>query len=138
MPSKSMSPSSWECKEGCKPSKDPCKHLEKLLPRMDAGLYNFSINKGKRVRYHAMSYSDVIDSMAESVDATSIKAAEIEGFKDYLSQFSLAPIDVDVLICRYVFNWTFEEIGDYMGVGSTTAWKVHEQASQVIKDSKGE
>lgn len=106
----------WRCKEGCQITATPCPHLEKLLPKEDSySLLN------QRQNYAG---SNIDRYQPPVADRAKEKADFIKKYSD-----GLTPVEVDILVLRYVFDEEFGSIARELKLlGAETAFRVHGEA----------
>lgn len=99
MAKKPSEKSSWKCEHGCKPSKTPCKHLERVLrPVMDGTM---SLERRQEV------YELVMRQPGNS--------EQISRLTDSLHNYGLKDYEIDLIIDRYVGNLSLRELAKVHG-----------------------
>ena len=95
MAKKPLEKSSWTCNHGCKPSKVPCKHLERALgnPPWDGAM---TLERRLEV------YELVMRQPGTS--------AEVTRLADSLVKYGLKDYEIDLLIDKYIGNLSFREL----------------------------
>lgn len=97
--------STWACKHGCKVTKDPCQHLEALLPNPVTGDRNrpsFALAYVEDIEYTAYKYGD---------DGAFVMSDDkVKEFQREMRYCGLKEHEVDLLTAYYCHNMTYEEI----------------------------
>ncbi len=109
--SKKKSKKPWECKEGCKVTATPCKHLEKLLPSASAGRGT----DGAALIYKANI--DEMNSLAYDY-ASSYSPERIKSFIKKLESIGLQEYEITILVDRFCHNRTLAQITEDRGFTS--------------------
>lgn len=94
-PSKKKSTGYWECDQGCPLLKEPCEHLERLLPKPKKPLFTIGYNEDRhnvpRVKYISPEEREV-------------------SFRKWLAQYALPEEAVDFLIARMIDDKPLEVV----------------------------
>lgn len=121
MAKKHSEKSSWACDHGCKPSKVPCKHLERTLrPVMDGAM---SLERRLEV------YELVMRQPGNSEQIARLATA--------LHQYGLKDYEVDLIIDRYIGNLSLRELAKLHGyVSHMAVVRVLDEITGRLKKSK--
>lgn len=113
----------WKCEYGCRVTKTPCRHLESLLLRTDG--------KGRK----DPSFESVYKYSGNKVDSRYMptQAAREDRLKERL-QGIIDPIAVRILVLKYEFDETFEDISKELGINNTeTVVRLHEESLKKLR-----
>lgn len=102
---------SWACPEGCDVSTSVCRHLEKSLelPTNNTGFFTRHRVTGKKARY--IYLGDLSNVIPDKNDTRPIGEIEDE-FRKYISKHLTNPLQIDILVDRFVYNKTFKRIAE--------------------------
>ena len=102
----------------------PCKHLESLLPKEDS----YSLLNQKQ----SYAGTNVDRQQANIVDRIKEKS-------DFINKISndLLPMEVDILVLRYVYDETFSTISKELKIFNTeTVVRIHNDSLKKLKQRK--
>jgi hypothetical protein len=92
-----------------------CKHLAREMPK-------------ESVRETPIHYVDQYP--APEQDKT-----EFTEFRQKLRKFGLEEIRIDILTLRFIYEWTFADIADYLYIPNRqTAFNIYKDALQLLKE----
>ena len=122
----------WVCREGCKMTSIPCTHLEKLITVRTKEPNFESVNRYAGNNIDQSYY----DSGAGFIIPKGIKDRSYEfQFRRKLEKAGLEQIKVDVLVLRFVYDFSMRQIAEELGVISATT--VLRLLSDSLKHLKG-
>lgn len=121
MAKKSSIKSSWECKEGCKLGKHPCKHLEKLM--------NIDPNRGRMTLEYMKQNQDVVMRDEPEPETYNFIESKLRGY-------GLQEHEIELLLDYYVANLSLREIQKKHGyLNHQYAWRLLQDLSARLKNS---
>lgn len=118
--SKNGKKKTWKCKEGCKLTRVPCRHLERLLQDPDKRGPSF-----ESVYRYAGTNVDRRASKVSDVDNENLRR-KLEG--------KLDPIAIHILVLRYTYDEPFAEISEELKVFNTeTVIRIHDESIKKLR-----
>jgi len=123
----------WSCPKGCDlKSGRPCTHLEALISEPNNGEPKF-----ESTHKYAGSQVDnfYYESGAGYIIPEGIKSRSYEfKFRSKLEKAGLAPIVIDIFVLKYIYEMTFTQIHDELGITSITSTiRLHQNALNHLK-----
>lgn len=120
---KSGGKKTWTCKAGCRLTKDPCPHLERLLHESDSS---------------SPKFESVYKRTSRDVDRGVLQAEEpSESLRQKLEEKELDPITINILVLRYTYDESFEDINSELRIGNVeTVKRLHSEALKRLKGLK--
>lgn len=105
-----------ECPYGCSLTKEPCKHLEAVIPSMDAGrIYRDVTGEVKSLIF--TDNLEILQKYAVKLDIE-LDDLQIEQFVTTLVDFGFDETVIQILADKYIHNKTYKDIQDKWGYPS--------------------
>lgn len=113
----------WKCKAGCRVTKDPCPHLERLLCEPNSA---------------SPKFESVYKRTNRSVDKSVLQQEErTESLRQKLEEKDLDPITINILVLRYTYDETFSVIDKELKIGNVeTVKRLHDEALKRLRGMK--
>lgn len=122
-PLKKKSKEQWQCSKGCSPKrKRPCNHLNELLPKPTGNSVSVRRSRDK-----------FLENKPQAAQPN-VEEQELQ-LRHKLYGYALEDIRIEVLIYRFVYEYTFGEIADLLGIPSRQrAWEIYKTALELLKE----
>lgn len=112
----------WVCKYGCDVRAKICSHLDAELN----GRYNRSPWASRMLNMDDVSTTSFMPTARLDGNRTGSTDPEREAsrMRRFLSLYKLEKMDADILVSKFVYNSTYEQISDEFGfTGPVSAWR---------------